>query len=71
MTVSEMTNLWVGYNKEENFKILICALDEQEAYEIAESYRIDSHMEGKFEIKEFVNEHEHFDCDYVLTYAQD
>ena len=70
MTVNELTNLWVGYNAEENFKILICALDEQEAYEIAESYRVDSHMESKFEIKEFLDVEEKFDCDYVVTLGQ-
>ena len=66
MTVNEMTNLWVGYNETEDFKILICASDEIEAQEIADSYRLDSHMEGKFEIKEFCDVEEKFDCDYVV-----
>ena len=66
MKAHEMQNLWVGYNKTEDFKILICALDEQEAYEIAESYRTDSNMEGKFEIREFTDVEEKFDCDYVV-----
>ena len=30
MKVTDMTNLWVGYNEEEDFRVLICAQDEQE-----------------------------------------
>jgi len=66
MKVNEMTNLWVGYNKTENFKVLILALDEAEAKEITEGYRLDVHLEGKFEIYEFTDVNEHFDCEYVL-----
>ena len=66
MTVNEMTNLFVGYNETEDFKILICSFDEIEAHEVAESYRVDSRMEGKFEIKEFCDTEEKFDCDYVV-----
>lgn len=66
MKVNEMTNLFVGYNETEDFKILICASDEIEAQEIADSYKDDTNMEGKFEIKEFLNTEEKFDCDYVV-----
>ena len=66
MKVNEMTNLWVGYNKTENFKVLIVAQDEAEAKEITEGYRLDTHLEGKFEIYKFTDVNEHFDCDYVL-----
>ena len=66
MKANEMTNLWVGYNETEDFKILICASDEIEAEEIAESYKNDTNLEGKFEIKEFCNTEEKFDCDYVV-----
>lgn len=66
MKVNEMTNLWVGYNRTENFKVLIVALDEQEAQEIADGYRLDAHLDGEFEIYEFTDVNEHFDCDYVL-----
>ena len=66
MKVTEMSNLWVGYNKDEDFRVLICAEDKQEAVEIAASYRSDSDMGGKFEISEFDSADTHFDCDYVL-----
>lgn len=66
MKVNEMTNLWVGYNKTENFKVLIVALDKQEAQEIANGYRLDTYLDGEFEIYEFTDVNEHFDCDYVL-----
>ena len=70
MKVNELTNLWVGYNEVENFRVLICALDVEEAQEIADDYCLDSHMEGRFEITEFSNIDTHFDCDYVLTGGQ-
>lgn len=67
MKVTDMTNLWVGYNETEDFRVLICALDIQEAHEIANSYRLDSHLDGDFEISEFNDINTHFDCDYVLS----
>lgn len=67
MKVTDMTNLWVGYNETEDFRILICALDIQEAHEIANNYRLDSHLDGDFEISEFNDINTHFDCDYVLS----
>jgi hypothetical protein len=67
MNINELTNLWVGTNEVENFKVLIVALDREEAQEIANSYCLDSHMEGSFTIKEFLDANEDFDCDYVLT----
>ena len=67
MKVNELTNLWVGYNKVENFRVLICALDIYEASEIADNYRIDSCMRGNFEIRVFVDVDTEFDCDYILT----
>ena len=36
MKINEIINLWVGYNRTENFKVLIVALDEAEAKEIAD-----------------------------------
>ena len=66
MKANEMQNLWVGHNKTEDFKILICASDEIEAQEIADSYKDDTNMEGKFEIKEFCDTEERFNCDYVV-----
>lgn len=66
MKINELTNLWVGINEAEDFKVLIVALDREEAQEIADSYCLDSHMEGDFIIKEFLDINEHFDCDYAL-----
>lgn len=63
------TNLFVGYNEEEDFRILICAFDKVEAAELARGYRLDSNMKGDFEISELekpIDEY-HFDCDYVIA----
>lgn len=67
MKVNELINLWVGYNEVENFRVLICALDIEEAQEIANGYRFDSGMEGKFEITEFDDINTKFDCDYMIS----
>ena len=67
MKINEITNLWVGTNKVENFKVLIVAMNKEKAQEIADSYCLDSNMEGSFIIKEIMDVNEKFDCDYVLT----
>ena len=67
MKVTALNNLWVGYNEKENFRILICADDIHEANDIANSYRLDSHMDGEFEISEFTDINTQFDCNYVLV----
>ena len=69
MKLDEMNNLFVGVNEAENFKVCICALDKQEAAEIADQYRCGTNMEGSFKIKELESLNERFDCDYVLTYG--
>lgn len=63
------TNLFIGYNAEEDFRILICAFDEEEAAELANEYRFDSNLEGKFEIQEIDDgiDNLHFDCDYIIA----
>lgn len=63
------TNLFVGYNKEEDFRILICAYDEYDALGLAEGYRTDSKLKGHFEIEEIENgiDNMRFDCDYVIA----
>lgn len=67
MKINNMTNLYVGYNEKENFKILICSFDGKEGAEkIAEEYRIDTEMDGTFGISEFTDINIHFDCDYVI-----
>ncbi len=70
MCITDMTNLFVGYNETEDFRILICALDAQEAYEIANEYRFDTNMNGQFEITELTDINTKFDCDYVVTGGQ-
>lgn len=61
-------NLWVGYNEKEKFRILICAFDEEDANELAQEYRFDSGLEGKFKVAkaEKVDDLQ-FDCDYVIA----
>ena len=67
MKITDMNNLWVGYNKTEDFRILICAEDENTAADIADNYCRDSKMIGMFEILEFTNTNTRFDCDYILS----
>jgi len=69
MKIAELTNLWIGYNAAEDFRVLICAFDKIEAQEIANEYRNDTQMEGSFEVSEFTDTEAKFDCDYVLTYS--
>lgn len=63
------TNLFIGYNKEEDFRILICAFDKEEAQELADEYKLDSNLDGEFEIEEVENgiDNIHFDCDYIIS----
>ncbi len=69
MKITDLNNLYVGYNKDEDFRILICALDVQEAHEIAAEYGSDGGFEGDWEISEFTDINQKFDCDYVVTYS--
>ena len=63
------TNLFVGYNAKEHFRILICAFDDIEAMALAEEYRLDAKLEGKFEVYQLDDDIDklHFDCDYVIA----
>ena len=70
MKVTDLDNLYVGYNEKEKFRVLICAFDKQEAYEIAAEYGSDSNLEGEWEISEFSDVNTSFDCDYVITYSK-
>lgn len=72
MKFNELTGLFIGYNEEEDFTILIAAFDMEEAVEVATSYRDDANFKGKFEIKELPETMEElmkikFDCDYVVA----
>lgn len=64
----DFTNLFVGYNAEERFRILMVAEDEEEAFEVAEGYRRDAKLDGEFQIYEAGQDDcaLHFDCDRVL-----
>ena len=66
MKVHEMTNLFVGYNEEEDFRILICAFDSTEAHELAREYGFDSKLKGNWDIQD-LDKDTQFDCDYVIA----
>lgn len=61
--------LFSGYNKEENFRILIAAASDDEAFDFAEKYRKDAGLKGKFHIGEVPDRIEDVrsDCDYLIT----
>lgn len=63
------TNLFVGYNETEDFRILICAFDEEEAADFAREYCTDAKLRGTFEIQNLDKKMDdiHFDCDYVIS----
>ena len=75
MKVTDMTNLFIGYNKEEDFRILICidygtaiSTDDciRQAQILADEYCKDAELSGKFEIDEFTDINARFDCDSVI-----
>lgn len=66
MKIHEMTNLFVGYNETENFKILICAFDVIEAQELAREYGHDANLQGNWKILD-LDVGDRFDCDYVIA----
>ena len=68
----EMQNLFIGYNEDENFRVLICAFDIYEADEVLRGYALDAGLEGDWEITETGTNMDnlHFDCDYVITGGQ-
>ena len=69
MKWNEMQNLFIGYNENEDFRILICALDEIEAIELAREYGLEAHLKGEWKITETDPniDNTHFDCDYVIA----
>lgn len=66
MRINEMRNLWVAYNRTEDFRVLVCAEDETEAQAIANEYGVDAKLEGEFCIEAYNSTDFRFDCDYVL-----
>ena len=70
MKIHELKGLWVANNTKENFKILIVALDAEEAMELARGYFNDSGMDSfpeNIEISAFDDMGIEFDCDYVVA----
>lgn len=65
----EMQNLFIGYNEDEDFRILICALDEIDAHELAREYGLEAHIEGEWKITETDSNanNTRFDCDYIIA----
>ena len=75
MFINELENIYIGYNRREDFRILIFSHDEDEAYETAEGYRKDAGMEGEFEISELPKDIDdlkylNFDCDYAISSSE-
>lgn len=71
MKINELSGLYVVKNENENFTILVAALDYQEAIEIAKEYFIDSDMNyEELSVCNFSNINTQFDCDYIITQGQ-
>jgi predicted nucleic acid-binding Zn ribbon protein len=66
MLIKDINNIWSAYNKDQNFRMLVVAEDENEAYEIAKEYGKDAGIDGEFEITT-ADINAHYDCDYILT----
>ena len=71
MKILDLSGLYSAYNDLEDFKVLIVAEDLDMAKNIAEDYRIESDMCGKFEVEELSSLSEDFDCDYVLVSSEE
>lgn len=67
MTINDMTNLWEAYNKEEDFRLLIIADNENDALLIAKRYAADTGLTENFVITETDTRNTDYDCDYILT----
>lgn len=65
----KFTNVFLGYNKKEDFRILISAWSKAEAETFAEEYQKDAGLQGHFDISEVPERIDdiHFDCDYIIT----
>ena len=71
MRIDKISGLYVAHNHPENFNILVCAQDEEEAKELAVGYFFEgnfpNHDPGDIEISEFNDVNTHFDCDYIIA----
>ncbi len=70
MKITELNNFYVGYNGKENFRILICASEIEDAKKIAKSYGKDAGIAGDWEVTEGLDSDMNFDCDYVVSYDE-
>lgn len=71
MKITELNNLWVAFNKDEDFRVLVVASDLEEACDLIREYANDSHLEGIWDVKELSEVKDElndlrFDCDYVI-----
>jgi hypothetical protein len=69
MKINEIEGLWCATNIKEDFTILVVALEEIEAKEIAIGYFDDSNMSvqpDEIKITKFTDLDTQFDCDYVV-----
>lgn len=57
--------LYTGYNKNEDFRILISAASSTEAEKLANKYLLEAELTGSFIIDEYIG-NELFDCNYII-----
>ena len=68
MKITEISGLYVGYSRKDDFRILIAANDETEAKDFADSYAEDSRLDT-MEVEELTEDNmgSRFDCDYLVS----
>lgn len=67
MKINEMTNLWIAYNRVNNFRVAVVAEDEEDALEIVRQYAEDMGIGSDFEISEMYDCECKFDCDRIIS----
>ena len=71
MGITDISGLYVARNDLENFNILVCAQDEEEAMDLAVTYffegNFEHHARRDITISEFDDINTHFDCDYIIA----
>ena len=71
MKITDISGLYIGHARDEDFTILIAAEEESVAQIVADEYAHESGLNCKFDIKELpstIDELKNicFDCDYIL-----
>lgn len=68
MKITDIEGLWVGYSKEDDFRILIAAEEEIFAEIAAKKYCEDSGLSGEMTVEELTSDNIDlcFDCDYIV-----